>query len=110
MSAKPGAYDDLASVYHAETSLRRLYGWHQLGTDRRINTRASLNQVEQRTLDDSQAALVADVVVPETAKELGVRRFMDDARVRRASQSGGAANKARWEKIRAAQKLAKEAA
>lgn len=105
MSAKPGAYDDLASVYAAETSVRRLHGWHPLAADRANNGRPSLAQVEAHSDTDPQSALIDNTTVPETAKELGVRRFFDDATVRQAAQRGGAANKARWDAIKAARKL-----
>ncbi len=103
MPAHPHAYDDLPKVYAEETNSRSRGAL--VGGDRFNNRRPSLTQVERSP--DSER--VTDHINPFTESPSYAIDAVPDAvprktseQARTAGRSGGAANKARWEKIRAA--------
>ncbi len=110
MAAASHAYDDLTSVYAAEISPIRhgvLLTLRRCGDtmtfDRKNNRRPSLSEYNLQA-DDPQASLVLNISDPETRRELPAGKSAAD--IRRAARNGGAANKARWARIKALKEAA----
>ena len=102
MPAHPHAYDDLAQVYAEETNARSRGAL--IGSDRFNNRRPSLAQVERSP--DSER--ITDHIKPFAGSLSDLLDAVPDAvqrktseQARRAGRRGGAANKVRWEKIKA---------
>jgi len=116
VSARPSAYDDLPQVYAEEISARHRGVLKTLrrsgGTfvyDRFNNRRSSLAETDE----SSDSAIISDQATPFTwspsyaidaVRDAVPRKTSEQART--AGRSGGAANKARWEKINARRKKA----
>lgn len=114
MSAKPGAYDDLAAVYATEVSpiargilLTPRRCGEALTFDRFNRRRYSSEHLEASATGDGEAIYAAELLplVDAPPRPAGSGRKSPED-IRRAAHRGGAANKARWARIKALKEAA----